>query len=206
MRKFLQILALKLDFRSLREKILLFIVAIAVIYFIWDFAFRAPIAKSTQQVTQKYEVEKQALQTVQDKNNKIIQAISDAPTQTLIKKYQKLKNQLSTLNKDIAQYKEKYISAAQVHQLLGLLLEGHPDIKLKQLNPIEKAESEGTYDNLYSLTFHGGYKGLLEYLESVKNIPWDIYWTKLDYTVDKYPTATIDIEFKILVDHTSEET
>jgi MSHA biogenesis protein MshJ len=38
----------------------------------------------------------------------------------------------------------------------------------------------------------------LHYLEAVERLPWHLYWTRLDFSVDEYPSNDVVIELTTL--------
>lgn len=56
--------------------------------------------------------------------------------------------------------------------------------------------------NLYRhgirIVFEGDYFSTLRFVESVEQLPSRLYWNKLDYVVDKYPIAKVELELNTL--------
>lgn len=50
----------------------------------------------------------------------------------------------------------------------------------------------------YRLVLKGDYFSIMNYLERIERLPWQLYWDKLDYIVHTYPEATAEIEFYTL--------
>jgi len=47
----------------------------------------------------------------------------------------------------------------------------------------------------YSLVLRGDYFSIMECLQRLEALKWDVFWDKLDYAVDHYPKAIAKIEF-----------
>ena len=89
---------------------------------------------------------------------------------------------------------------------LALVVEQAADLAVKEAQPdrettgstelIEERSLEssaGVFKHSVSLRVRGEYFQLLTYLKELENLPWRFYWDWLDYRVDKYPYAEIEI-------------
>ncbi|WP_058462974.1 hypothetical protein [Legionella adelaidensis] len=50
----------------------------------------------------------------------------------------------------------------------------------------------------YKLTLKGNYFSILNYLARLERLKWQLYWDKLEYKVEQYPTGIATIEFYTL--------
>lgn len=50
----------------------------------------------------------------------------------------------------------------------------------------------------YKLVLEGKYFAVMQYLKYLEALDWQLYWDKLNYTVDNYPQAIVTIEFYTL--------
>jgi MSHA biogenesis protein MshJ len=48
------------------------------------------------------------------------------------------------------------------------------------------------------LTLRGDYLEVLRYLEDVERLPWHIYWSRLELSVDEYPVNDVVLEVATL--------
>lgn len=66
-----------------------------------------------------------------------------------------------------------------------------PSAQLNSPNaPIERTE--------YALTLQGDYFSIMHYLERLEQLDWQLYWAKMEYTVENYPTARAILWFYTL--------
>ncbi len=224
MNKFIYRIAKKFDMYSSREQLLLAAVTAIGFYFTWETFLYLPIKKQNDIITQQYKIENDESNKIKAKVQTINKLAASASTQKLIEYHNELKNKLGKLNADISQFKEKYIPANKVNDLINLLLTNTPNVSIKSLNPVEGSnlpsekvereveisnndqenkiiDQEYNFDRNYELIFHGNFRGFTNYLNTILEIPWDIYWVSLNYEVNNYPNADIKVKFKILVDH-----
>ena len=50
----------------------------------------------------------------------------------------------------------------------------------------------------YMLTLEGDYFSIMAYLERLEQLPWQLYWDKMDYQVKNYPQAVVVVYFYTL--------
>jgi MSHA biogenesis protein MshJ len=54
------------------------------------------------------------------------------------------------------------------------------------------------YQHTFRIEFLSDYFSTLQYLKSIEQLPWPIYWDTMDYKVQEYPKADITIKFHVL--------
>lgn len=179
-------LAARVNQAVLRERVLLLLILITIIYALWSLLFVFPghkkltVTKSTEAAL----VEQVAL--LQQK----ISAIEKNPTI------------LSTLDKMPS---GGLISESALVLMFKSLLAKHHGVALKGLHslPNKLVDLPANYANvtlpipLYEqgvvLNFDGGYSDFYEYLHSLENLKWMLFWDELQYTVTEYPNAEIKL-------------
>jgi MSHA biogenesis protein MshJ len=62
------------------------------------------------------------------------------------------------------------------------------------------AESDAPklYRHSFVLTLRGDYLDVLRYLEDVERLPWHIYWSRLELSIDEYPVNDVVVEVATL--------
>ena len=212
MKQHLQTLSSYLVALNLRERVLVLLVAIAVIYAIWDGVFLSKQEQhyqsllSQQQVLtkQKQEHELKLAQTTA----KLIanQRTVEQKKSAIIQAKQHLQQTVTQLDSVL----NKLVPPTKITELLrNLLLQTH-GLKLVSLNnePVETisfAEEDAPksdpknniktllYKHSTTLKLSGNYQQLYQYLSALESSEWGLYWNELHYEVIDYPQAEITI-------------
>jgi len=196
---------------NLRERVLVLLVAIAVIYAVWDGVFLSKQEQhyqsllSQQQLLtkQKQEHELKLVQTTA----KIIanQRTVEQKKLAIIQAKQHLQQTVTQLDSVL----NKLVPPTKITELLrNLLLQTH-GLKLVALNnePVENisfAEEDSKpspensvktrlYKHSTTLKLSGNYQQLYQYLSALESSEWGLYWNELHYEVIDYPQAEITI-------------
>lgn len=211
MKQHLQSLSNYLVALNLRERVLVLLVAIAVIYAVWDGVFLSKQEQhyqsllSQQQLLtkQKQEHELKLAQTTA----KIIanQRTVEQKKSAIIQAKQHLQQTVTQLDSVL----NKLVPPTKITELLrNLLLQTH-GLKLVALNnePVENisfAEEDSKpspensvktrlYKHSTTLKLSGNYQQLYQYLSALESSEWGLYWNELHYEVIDYPQAEITI-------------
>lgn len=174
-----QQLATRVNQAVLRERILLLIILVTIIYASWSLLFIFPghkainLAKTTEKalVEQVIQLE-QTISTI-EKNTVNLSASGAIPKNSLI-------------------------SESAVISMFKSILTKYHGITLKGLynlpdQPLNLSASIPLYEQGITLIFNSGYSDFYEYLRSLENLKWMLFWDELQYAVTKYPSAEIKL-------------
>jgi hypothetical protein len=201
-----RIICEQLDAGSLSKRVLVLILGLLVIYLVWYFVFMSPVNKAKTQSKVQITQAKNQLTAVKLKVDIIV---GDQKTGASQKKYNELTSQLDKLNKELKTYEDDMVPVSQMSRALREMLDTKQGLKLDNLQslPTEnifslsgKGEQEGLdlYQHSMKMTFHGDYFYTLNYLKHLENFKWQVFWDELIYTVDKYPSAKVEVTLHIL--------
>jgi len=54
------------------------------------------------------------------------------------------------------------------------------------------SESAGVFQHSVRVSLQGAFFPLIEYLQTLEDLPWQLFWQQLSYRVDDYPTAQVE--------------
>jgi len=198
---------------SLRERILLLLVSIAVIYAAWDgliysnqTQYHRQLITQQQQLASQQQERQLAIANTTAKLAHFAQT-KEAKKQAIID----AKNNLKQLSKQLDSALSKLVPPTKITELLhNLLLQTH-GLKLLDLNnePVKiiTLDSENNsaistnngqphsllYKHATTIKLSGNYQQLYHYLQMIERSKWSLYWDALDYRVTNYPNAKITI-------------
>ncbi|MFT7558728.1 MAG: MSHA biogenesis protein MshJ [Flavobacteriales bacterium] len=207
------------DERNIRERIIIAVCSLAVIFLAWDFFYFQAAVKKQKTLDGRFKI----TQTVMTKLNAQEKVFSSALTsdkntvkQREIRQYQA---ELVKLDSELNELSVGLISPGKLPQVLrDLLLHdntlsllamttlppqavslGNEESELLQAEAKEEADTEphGTsevYRHAVKLRVLGRYQDVYSYLKKLESLPWKFYWSELDYSVFDYPKAEVTIE------------
>lgn len=216
-------LAEKIDALSLRERAIVFVGIIAVIFTLWDSALMAPLQleqKSAIASLNKKNAERIVLITRVQESIKQSQIDPDAEN---LAKLKALRSKLINVQADLESSTDKLVSPKEMPKILETVLHKTGGLTLTNLRSLgatpliikEEAEAEEkandastdksetkltaeNIDNAYRhglrIEFSGGYLTTLDYLKSLEELEWGFFWDNFELNVKEYPDASASIE------------
>lgn len=204
----------KIDSYSLRERVLLLCCILVVLVGIWQLAFELPQERNRTQL----EDELAKISTDQSAQTAQIAALTSAyagdSQKELRAQRDALQLQLEALDRDLSELSHGLVSAEQLPQILQDVLVSTTRLKLIRVKTLPVAElplqrsqepaasdpeaaetevSTGVYKHGVTLTVSGSYFELINFLQALEALEWRFYWDRLDYAVNDYPRAEIEI-------------
>lgn len=83
---------------------------------------------------------------------------------------------------------------SELERAESLLEEVNSNSASEENNAGSSENGVGLYKHSVKLAIEGEYFSIVDYLRSIEELPWKIYWQSLDYHVDAYPGARVVLE------------
>ncbi len=202
----------KIDGRILRERVLIFITLLALIFLVWNFLVQAQFDRERNILkveAEKLSVEQKALET---QITTLTMAMASDPAIAKTNEIGKLNANIAQVEARLSGLSQGLISAEQLPKVLEDVLQRTASVKLLQVRtlaatelqlvtvkPGEKNEGApatdgtGVYKHGVLIRVAGNYAQLIQLMTEIETLQWKFYWESLDYTVKQYPNAEIDI-------------
>lgn len=201
----------KIDSRILRERILIFLTLLAAIFFIWNFLFQAKYDN------QRTALKSQQTQIITEQRNSesqlatLTQSMASDPAIAKKNEIDALTRKIEAIEAQLSSMGQGLISAELLPKVLEEVLQRTSKVKLLQVrtlpatelqlaavntgvnNPQQNANGTGVYKHGVFIRVAGSYSQLIKLMQEIENLDSKFYWEALDYTVNQYPEATIDI-------------
>ncbi|MCD9514832.1 type 4a pilus biogenesis protein PilO [Photobacterium carnosum] len=184
---------------SRREQWLIAITGWVAIIFIGFMLVIQPQMVTSQNIKMSLLNANNDIQTV--KNEIIIakRKLAINPNKELEIKIEKYKQQNNRLAKKLETKIGSLVTPTQMTRLLeqvlrhssALTLESMTSLPPQQLIP---GNDVGYFMHPVSLTFRGSYFDVVDYLKKLETLPVKYYWLSLNYQVEKYPLANIELQ------------
>lgn len=195
-----QPLATKVNNMSLRDRFILLIVSLLVIYFGWWLLLRMPLESKAKNLMTQFQMTGNQLNMLQVQAERISAKITQPTLSKEHKQVQTLEEQVTLLGNELKTFEGKVIPYEKLADMLREVIMQEKDLKLTSIqSPVSKVLFEGPSQKLYEhsieLTFQTeSYFAALKYLKRLEGSHWQIFWDRLNYQVDKYPIATVTIK------------
>lgn len=199
-----QLLA-RIDAFALRERILLFLTLVFVLYVIWNGLLLSPISAEKKRIASELAGLQQQTATAQQQIQSITGGAVVDPNKENRERAAVLKKELAALDENIGHLA---IGAAELTKVLSELLTKEPELKLVRIRNLESTPLEvavappggaGTmYRHGLVIELEGSYFNTLRYLKALEGMPWQLSWSSLDYKVKEYPLAHITLTIHTL--------
>lgn len=212
----------KIDSLSLRERAIVFVGVLAVLFSIWDAYLFTPLETEQKNVIGKLN-EKNAERIVLINRFQKLMATSDEdPNADNIVRLKELRSRLIDVQADLETSTGSLVSPKDMPKILETVLHkigGLTLLNLKSLGvtPIvakdeneaskvpdtnipgdEKKLTANNIDNAYKhglrIEIAGDYLTTLRYLKSLEDLEWGFFWDNFRLTVNEYPDANVAIE------------
>jgi MSHA biogenesis protein MshJ len=200
-------LADRIDALSLRERGLIFLGVMGVLYFIAVQLVFAPLRaehKQTEATLRAKHQETQALNTQLQSMLGMTGANADAAQRARI---QTLQQELQALDRKLEQKIGGMVSPQQMAKLLEQVLTRSRGVKLVKMENLtkslamEQTVSANTsalgavvYKHGVRIQVRGQYFELVEYLRTLESLPWKVSWGEVSLESETHPISTLTLE------------
>lgn len=192
-------LAAKIDGRTTRERVILFLVLLAALYALADLALFTPQARERKQIELKMTEYRRRITLSEDVLN---QAVARADPAALARQRLEAAQQvLAARSKALEGLSSRLIPPQEMPKVLQALSQRQADIRLVSLRTLQAeavgalaaAQPGGLYRHGVELVLEGSYAGFAAYLERVERMPYGVYWGGLELDATAYPKLSMKL-------------
>lgn len=202
----------RIDALSLRERGLLLLSVVFVLYSIWNGLMMGPLTTRHQQLQTQLKQLRTTLVTLSEQTGEISAHQSSDPDAAVRTKLAALQREITVLDQRIAARTRGLIDPVNMAKMLQDVLKSEPGLSLVSVanlpaRPLLDTETPtagkpetavtaglpGIYRHGMSVTFDGDYLDALHYLRRLEALPWHFYWDSVQFEVLKYPQARFTV-------------
>ena len=204
----------KIDSRIPRERVLIFITLLAVVFLLWNFLVQINFdreRKVLQAEAEKISSEQKSLET---QISTLAMAMASDPAIAKNNEINKLNSEIAVVEERLSGLSQGLISAERLPKILEEVLLRTASVRLLQVRTLAASELQlaattttteaknagksnsggtGVYKHGVLIRVAGSYSELIQLMTEIEALQWKFYWESLDYTVKQYPNAEIDI-------------
>jgi len=195
--------AKRLDAMSLRERVLVFLAAAAVIVGIADNALFEPILRRQKIDSQLNQQQTDEIHAMQTQLQAYAQARLGEGASAKRQRLEKHVAELAALDRELAGRQSELITPDRMTKMLSEILKRNPEIELVSLRsiaatgltqlPTMLTGGATMYRHGIEVTVSGTYLRLLGYLAELERNPAKIFWGNLELQAGTYPQATLKV-------------
>lgn len=211
---FLLSLQEKIDSRIMRERALILLTVLALIFMLWSFAVQSSIDKKSQEAAASLANLASQRAALQTQIAAATQSLLNDPDKPKKDQIEQLQKDIQGVETQLQSVSHNLIRAEQLPQALQEVLQKSQSLTLlevktlpaRELQFVEVAQAAapvapsapaasanelaaGVYQHSVELRVSGSYSQMLHFLIELEQLPWRFYWQSLDYSVEKYPNA-----------------
>ena len=208
-RKQLYLWQCALNRMSLRERILIFITASVLIYFLGVGILGSSLYGVLTQAAQEKSQLTAEIARFTAQTEKIEKDAKTQPMRRLKSKQDQLETKIARLTQKIADHQYGTVFPKEIETVLHTILQDAEGIRIQKFeilheglleNTSKHKESEPTWvvPHYFEVQLLGRYFTLEAELARLENLEWKIYWDKFTYEVLTYPEAKLTLRFHLL--------
>lgn len=196
--------AARFDRMTLRERVLVSVAVLAALFVACDVLLMQPLTQRERQLTQQ-------LTQVQERMTATASVMSDAPDATTLAEHkaQSLQATLTAVDRELASASAGFIApermASMLHEVLaqqhGLTLVDLHNEPVRSLVPApanpastQPTAPQAPFAHPVVLVVEGSYLDVLAYLRALEQLPYRLYWNRLELNTVRYPANRVRIE------------
>ncbi|WP_076591652.1 MSHA biogenesis protein MshJ [Herminiimonas arsenitoxidans] len=215
-----QKLALRIDALTLRERAIIFAIAVLIFVLLINAALLDPQYAKQSKLSQQIKEQQAQIADIQNQIQQRVKAQENDPNRDIRERMQELQQRAQQMNDALGDMQKGLVSPNRMADLLEsvlkkndkLLLLSLKTLPVKKLNEVAEAEEKKAteiasilpvdeesdavktvYKHTVELKVQGNYMDMLNYMKSLESMPWQIFWGSAELVVDEYPSATLTL-------------
>lgn len=211
--------AARIDALSLRERVMVFVSAVAVAVFMMNALLIDPLTRRNKALTARMAQQQAQLQELQGRIQGLMQKRVDPKAANLARR-DGIKRQIAEIDATLQDMQHSLIPAQNMKAVMQEVLARNPRLQLIALRTLPatslvevqdkagktaaSASAPGSRDGLapgassvfrhgLRITLQGSYADLHDYLTRLEKLPWRMYWSRASLNADDYPRLMLTV-------------
>lgn len=189
----------RFDLLTRREQWLILLSGWTVLLFVGFMVFLEPKMQALSAAKRQIMSLEGQLSSSEQQIQHIQRKLQRDPNRDIEQKINALAQEKEVLDDELQQRVASLVAPVQMSALLEQVLKRTDRLRLVSMTSMPSAQlisgkDEGYYIHPVRLTLRGRYFDLVDYLRQLEALPVKYYWRSLNYQVDRYPWAEIELE------------
>ena len=214
MKQYLRRIGDWVDAMSLRERVMVFVVAALVLIALVNTLLLNPLWTKQKKVSQQTLEQQGKIAQIQSQIQALVQARNNDPDALNRARQKLLQQQVAQVDAQLQSMQIGLVQPDRMPLLLGDILKRNGKLQLIGLKtlPVTKTSSgadkpaqpvsaanktrmaeDEVYKHGVEITVRGAYSDLHDYLIQLEHLPWQMFWGKLNVSAQDYPEITMTI-------------
>jgi len=193
----------RLDAMSLRERVLIFLAAVAIVVLIADSALLEPILRRQRINSQLNQQQQDEIRTMQTQLQAYAQARVSEGAKAKRQRFEKRKTELVELDRELSGKQGELVTPDRMTRMLSEILKRSPEVELISLRalpptsltqvPGQSGAAAALYRHGIEITVSGTYFRMLGYVSELERNRARIFWGDMDLQAGTYPIVTLKV-------------
>lgn len=210
MKEQLKQLATRIDTLQLRERALLLLAGIAIVFVLVDTFGLQSSYRQQQQSRQEIEDLELQLATLSARSQLLANPQGNASAQDSAQERTRLQGEIAELEERLQGQLGVLLQPEQAARVLEQVLGPDQELKLTRMDAVgrqlnttaqqDNGDTSGAGIGRYELRLQleGSYLATLRYLRALEALPWKFFWEELDFEVLEHPVAQVTLDIYTL--------
>lgn len=190
-----------IDNLSLRERGLILLMVIAILYLLWDFTLMGPLDRAQKSRQDEIAATQQQLTALQQAIGNLLNSQRHGEEQAKAR-IQQLQQAIDQMDDKLGAATNGLIKPADMPGVLRDMLKRQQGLKLVSLKTLPPAalnasDTQGQQAVLYrhglEITVEGRYQAVLDYIATLEKQPWQFYWKSFALESQGYPDNKVTL-------------
>ena len=191
------------DARSPREHLYMVSILVIALVGIFDLAVWTPSHAKHDQLDIAIQGLREDIIKFEEQMNQIYAQSQNDPNSSYRHRLKEINSQIDELNATIIDLNQVLISPKTMTQMLDKVFQKHKNLDVLSISSIPedqlqvvhlpKAPDNALYRHGIEIIVEGGYRDVMNYLQELQNLNWQIYWESLKYEIEEYPNGKLTL-------------
>ncbi len=190
-----------LDARNLRERLLVFITAVAALYLLMTLFIFMPQEKELAKIRADMLNQRAELEPMLLEIETLAAQLSEDPDAATTQRLAELQQALQDLETPLAELTGGLVSPREMPRLVESIvrsqtnlqvvkMENLPPDTLQTLSNVDAIDEVALYKHGLRIVVQGGYRDLVAFFAALEALPWKVLWSEVDVYTEDFPTST----------------
>jgi len=207
----------RIDAMSLRERAMIFLAMLALLYIVAAQVVLKPLNADRERLDRQIKTKRDQVQSYERQLQQLVTGITD-PNSPAGQQIVSLQQQLATLDDILAKSTGGLVSPREMARLVEQILSRHRVLQVVSLEsliatPIQEhapppgvagnkpVADAGLYKHGMRIVVKGTYPQLIAYLRALEQLKWKVFWGKALLEAEEYPVSRLTLEIYTLSTH-----
>jgi MSHA biogenesis protein MshJ len=204
-RKALRKLAERIDALSLRERGIMFVTVLVVLYFAASGLVFGPLHAQQQRMENELKAKYGQIATINAQVQQTIHAATRDPDKENEARLKVLHGQLERLDPQLANVTQALVSPRDMARFVEQVLTRNKALQVLRVESIPPAPVDaagnsnpaavdnGVYKHGMRIEVRGRYLDIVKYLRALESMPWKVFWGQVTLESDDYPMSRLTL-------------